>query len=252
MRIDWWTLALQTVNVLILIWILARFFFRPVADIVAKRQEQANDLLSEAAAARHAADDARAAADAMRADIQAERDRLIAAARIAAQSEKQSLIAQAIDDIAKLRGESEAKIARDRAAAERAVITRASALAVQIAQRLLGRFPPALSLAGFLDGLCRELRALSSEQKNDLIAAVIEQPVEVVTAAQLSDDQLEQVRGALKETLGSDIPFKCRVDPDLIAGIELHSRGMIVRNSWRADLERICEELRRVDDLQES
>ena len=32
MHIDWWTLALQTVNVLVLIWLLARFFFRPVMD----------------------------------------------------------------------------------------------------------------------------------------------------------------------------------------------------------------------------
>jgi F-type H+-transporting ATPase subunit b len=59
MRIDWWTLALQTVNVLILIWILGRFFFRPVADIVARRQEEANRLLSDADAARRAAAEAR-------------------------------------------------------------------------------------------------------------------------------------------------------------------------------------------------
>ena len=50
MRIDWWTLALQTVNVLVLIWILGRFFFRPVMDIVVKRQQEANKLLADAAA----------------------------------------------------------------------------------------------------------------------------------------------------------------------------------------------------------
>jgi F-type H+-transporting ATPase subunit b len=252
MRIDWWTLALQTVNVLILIWILARFFFRPVADIVAKRQEAANDLLAEAVAERHAADDARAAADAMRADIQAERDHLIAEAREAAQGEKQKLLSQAAEDIAKLRSELEANIARDREAAERAVIARASELAVQIAQRLLERFPPAVSLAPFLDGLCQELRLLSLEQKDGLISPMTDQPVEIVTAAQLSDAQVEQIRGALNDVLSSDIPFACRSDPALIAGIELHSRGMIIRSSWRADLERIYEELSGVDDLQES
>lgn len=250
MHIDWWTLALQTVNVLILIWILARFFFRPVADIVARRQAAADGLLSEAAAARRAADDARAAADAIRADLQAERERLIAEARQAAQSEKQKLHSQAVEDIARLRGEFEAKIARDRAAAEQAVIARASELAVQIAQRLLGRFPPALSLAVFLDELCQELRA-ESGARDGLMAATADQPVEVVTAVRLSNEQVEEVRRALKEALGSDIPIACRVDSDLIGGIELHSRGMIVRNSWRADLERIREELNRVDDLQE-
>src|SRR6516162_6653699 len=52
MRIDSWTLALQTFNVLILVWILARFFFRPIMNIVAKRQEEAKKLLTDAAVAR--------------------------------------------------------------------------------------------------------------------------------------------------------------------------------------------------------
>ena len=56
MHIDWWTLALQTVNVLILIWILGRFFFRPVADLVTKRRDEATRLLSDADAARKEAD----------------------------------------------------------------------------------------------------------------------------------------------------------------------------------------------------
>ena len=83
MRIDWWTLALQTVNVLVLIWLLARFFFRPVMDIVVKRQEEAKKLLADAARTRQEATDLRADADRARAQIAAERERLIAEARIA-------------------------------------------------------------------------------------------------------------------------------------------------------------------------
>ena len=41
MRIDWWTLALQTVNVLILIWILSRFLFRPIMAIIEERRAAA-------------------------------------------------------------------------------------------------------------------------------------------------------------------------------------------------------------------
>ena len=80
MHIDWWTLAFQTVNVLVLIWILSRFFFRPVANIVVKRQEEANKLLAAAAAARQQAADARADVDKVRAEIGATRDQLIAEA----------------------------------------------------------------------------------------------------------------------------------------------------------------------------
>ena len=168
MHIDWWTLAFQTVNVLVLIWILARFFFRPVADIVAKRQEEANKLLADAAAARQEAADARADADKARAEIGAERDRLIAEARKSAQTEKANLLAQSSQEIAKLRSEAEAAIARDRIAAEQAIIARASELSVEIAQRLLGRLPSETALSAFLDGLCQEVRALPSEAKREL------------------------------------------------------------------------------------
>ena len=44
MHIDWSTLALQTINVLILVWILARFLFRPVREIIAKRQAKADAI----------------------------------------------------------------------------------------------------------------------------------------------------------------------------------------------------------------
>ena len=113
MRIDWWTLALQTVNALVLIWILARFFFRPVANIIAKRQEEANKLLADAAATRQQAADTRAAADQVRAQVNAERDRLIAEAQASGRKEKENLLAQALQEIAKLRSEAETAIARD-------------------------------------------------------------------------------------------------------------------------------------------
>ena len=58
--------------------------------------------------------------------------------------------------------------------------------------------------------------------------------------------EMEQTRGALKEALGSEVQFEFCIDPALIAGIELHGRSTIMRNSWRADLDRIREELDRV------
>ncbi|MBN8902597.1 MAG: F0F1 ATP synthase subunit alpha, partial [Rhodospirillales bacterium] len=48
MQIDWWTLGLQAVNVLILIWILSRFLFRPVAAMIEQRRAAAAKLIDEA------------------------------------------------------------------------------------------------------------------------------------------------------------------------------------------------------------
>ena len=77
MHIDWWTLALQTVNVVVLVWILARFFFRPIADLVAKRKEATARLLTDADAARKEAESLRYDAAKLRAIVNAESDGLI-------------------------------------------------------------------------------------------------------------------------------------------------------------------------------
>lgn len=238
MQIDWWTLALQTVNVLVLIWILARFFFRPVMAIVARRQEETNKMLAAAAAARLEADSVRAEADKARAEIGALRDQLIGEARQSAEAEKALLLAQASQEIAKRHEEAEAAVARERAAAEQVIISRASELSVDIAGRLLGRLPPGAALSAFVDELCRELRAMPPEERAGLGAAV-----EIVTAAPLSAQEQAHVREALNAALGVAPPFTFRADSALIAGIELHSRNTIVRNSWRAGLDRIGEEL---------
>ena len=245
MRIDWWTLALQTVNVLILIWILGRFFFRPVMDIVAKRQQEANKLLDDAARDRDAAVTMRAAADKAREDIAARREDLIAAAQAEAKSEKQSLIAQASEEIAKLRAQAAAAIARDRAAAEAQIIASAGDLSVEIARRLLARFPHRAVLSAFLDQICAEVRSLPAATRDDFAAAArTGRPIEVVTAAPLSDDEMQNVRAALQSAFKAELPFAFRGDPAIIAGVEIHGPNTIIRNSWSADLEQIRRELK--------
>ena len=52
MHFDWSTLVLQTVNVLVLLWLLRRFLFRPVVAIIAARKDAADKLLADAEAAR--------------------------------------------------------------------------------------------------------------------------------------------------------------------------------------------------------
>ena len=170
MHIDWWTLALQTVNVLVLIWILGRFFFRPVADLVAKRQAETRKgcsptprrLASETAdlegRGRQGAGQHRGRSETSCWPRRAQ----------AAQAEKAALLAQSRYDIAKQRSEAEAAMARERTRAEQAIVTHASELAVDIARRLLGRMPAAVSFAAFLDGLCDELRNLSPETHSGL------------------------------------------------------------------------------------
>jgi len=245
MHIDWWTLALQTVNVLILIWILGRFFFRPVADLVAKRREEAVKLLADAEAARKEAEDLRAEAARLRAEIDAQRDRLIADARKAAETEKTSLLAQLSAELEQHRKDAAIGVEKERAAMQRAVLDRANELSVQIARRLLERLPASAAFSAFLEGLSGELGKLPAESRNGLAASDPDHPLEVVAALTLDDKQIARVREMIHAALGSELPMRLSCDPNLIAGFEIRGRNVIVRNNWQADLATIRKELER-------
>ncbi|HMR03616.1 MAG TPA: F0F1 ATP synthase subunit B, partial [Candidatus Competibacter phosphatis] len=50
MQIDWFTVAAQIVNFLLLVWLLKRFLYRPVLDAMAARQQKIAAALEEAQA----------------------------------------------------------------------------------------------------------------------------------------------------------------------------------------------------------
>lgn len=251
MQIDWWTLALQTFNVLVLVWLLGRYFFRPVTAIVARRQEEANRLLKEAEAARQQAAAARGEAEKERADLAARRDRLIEEARREAKAEEAGLRAQSMHEMARLREEAAAAAVRDRAAAEDAVLDHAGELSIDIARRLLARLPPGVAFRAFVEGLGEKARRLAEEAREGLKPAPgSDGRVEVLTAANLSDEEQRLLSAELAKALGFELPLAFRQDPTLLAGLEVHGCTTIVRNSWRSDLETIREEIGREPNVQ--
>ncbi len=244
MHIDWWTLVLQTVNVLILVWILGRFFFRPVTAIVTKRQEEAKTLLDDAASIRQQAEKARSEADKARADMDAQRQQLFEQARQDAQSERARLLDEASRELAKMREAAVAAAERDRAACESRLVGHAIDLALDVARRLVARVPPDTTFQTFTEELCREVRSLPEMSRTGLTSAASSGGVvEVLTAADISAEQEQYVRRKLAAALGADVPMTFRRDEALIAGLELRGPATIVRNSWRSYLDRIREEL---------
>jgi F-type H+-transporting ATPase subunit b len=243
MHIDWWTLLLQTVNVLILVWILARFFFRPVMAIVVKRQEEAGKVLSDAAATRQQAEAARSEAQQARAGIESERQRLVAEARQEAAAEKARLLADAAQEVGRMRDAAAQAAVRDRAAAQDALMKHAGDLSVDIARRLLTRVASGATLPFFLDGLCAEIRGLPEEARAAFGTPGPGDKVELWSAAALSDEEQQLARRRLAEALGCEPPLDFHHDKDLLAGLELRNAHAVVRNNWRSDLDRIGEEL---------
>ncbi len=247
MRIDWWTLALQTFNVLVLVWILSRFLFRPVAAIIEERRAAAVKLLADAEAAKHDAIAAREAVGAEAGRLANMRDEAVRAAAAAAETERAAALAAARAEVEHLRAAAEAEIQRERQAEAAAASDRAAQLALDIAGKLLQRLPDSARVDGFIDGVAEGLASLPAASRDGLGAGG---DATLKAARSLDEAETKSCRDAFAKALGRPLDFAVAVDPDLVAGLELETRHAVVRNSFRADLSRIVEELTRRDRVQ--
>jgi F-type H+-transporting ATPase subunit b len=241
MTIDWWTLGLQTVNVAVLIWLLGRFFWRPLAAMIEQRRATAEKILAHAEATRSESVAALAEIAKTRAGFDRERNAILDAARKSAESARTERLAKAEAEAAALQAAATAAIEKDSQAADATWNATASRLAVDIAQRLAARLDGPAVRASFLDWLLKEIQALpaAARQAVGVKGAVLE----AVSAAPLDPDEQDRYRKLIGAAFDAQPQIDFKTDPDLIAGLELRGPTLVVSNSWRADLTHILADL---------
>ena len=237
MQIDWWTLGLQTVNAVVLIWLLAHYLFRPVVDAIAARQKAAGQLLADAKAAK--AERNKAAAEAAR--LAEHRSEALKAAEAEAAAAKATLLVTAQADADKLRATAKAQIEAERRTEAVAAEDRAGKLAIDIVAKLLDRLPREARVSAFIDGIATGLAKLPQGTRASVGADGTS--IHLTIARAVTPQEEEACRKALSDVLGHPVAVEVSVDPALIAGIELEAAHAVVRNSFRADLIRLKSEL---------
>ncbi len=237
MRIDWWTLSLQTVNAIVLIWLLAYFLFKPVANVIATRKAMANQLLEEAEQAKAAALKMREEEEAALADAAERRSTALAAAQKEAEAQREALLAEARGDADRLRNEARIDLTRQIDLGRDAQMKHAGALALDIAKRLVERFPQSNLVSGFVSGLADAAAALPKDAKQDFER---DGDIRLKTPRALTAEESADCRRALETGFGRPLEFTIEIDPTLIAGLELENRHTTIRNSLRADLSDIA------------
>lgn len=242
MTIDFWGLGLQAVNVLILIWLLSRLFWKPLAAAIAKRQETVTALIKTAQATQGEADAALTKATQARAGIAAERAAALNAAKEDAEAASKAILAEARAKADTILATANTAIAHDAKVAQKANATHAADLSLKIAARLLERFNGPAVQSAFLSQL---VEAIAKMPKADR-AALRADPkgIEIVTASDMGADKTaeqKKIEKAVQTALGGTLDLRFLTDPDLIAGLELRSPHFVLRNSWQADLTQISK-----------
>jgi len=241
MTIDFWGLGLQAVNVLILIWLLARVFWRPVAAAIAERQETTEAGIRSARATQASADAALAEVTKARIGIAAEHSIALDAAKAEAETASKAAMADARTKADAILAAAKASIAKDTVAAAKANAAQASELALAIAAKLLDRMTTPGVQTAFLHQLIEAIAKMPEADRK----ALADDPkgIEIVTATDSSAER-SKIDKAIQTALGGTAQLRFVTDPDLIAGLELRSPHFVLHNSWAADLAHIAKTLK--------
>lgn len=236
MLIDWFTVAAQVVNFLVLVWLLKRFLYKPVLNAIDAREKQIAERLSEAAAERSNATAERSSYEAKNKAFSEEREGLLAAARTAAGDERAALLQKARSEYETLRARLSEELSEEREELARSIVSRALNEAFAIARRLLGDLSDRNLEERIVEIFVRRLHSLSDQDRAELrkrLAGEQESrasaaPVCVRSAFELSANQ----RAAIEKELGNVIPavaVQYGQAPELIGGIELTANGYLLR-----------------------
>jgi F-type H+-transporting ATPase subunit b len=227
MLIDWFTVAAQALNFLVLVWLMKRFLYRPILNAIDAREKLIAGQLATATAS---VADANKERDDFRRKNEAF-DQQRAALLTTATDEARATGARLMDDArtaATAADTLQQSARRDEARTFAQTITRHTQDSVfAITRKVLADVASASLEEQASAVFVQRLRALDAPAKTDLTTALksASTPALVRSAFELPPAQRTAIQDALNQTCSATIAVRYETAPDLVSGIELQSNG---------------------------
>ncbi|MEG6508974.1 hypothetical protein V6C03_08320 [Methyloligella sp. 2.7D] len=242
MTIDWWTLLLQTVNFLLLVWLLQHFLYKPVRAVIEKRRALAERALTQAEATEKQATAAKADFEAKTAGLDEARKAELKQAHETAEAEAKKILADARQQADAIRAEAKRDAKESQAEAVAGVREDIVQTAVKMAGTILAKTGDGALNEVFLARLLDQIGNLSKEDRARIDGDIASGGApEIATAAKLS--RAEQ--GAWTKSLRAALKFtgapRYSVDAALLGGAELRFPHATIRFAWSDQLKKAGE-----------
>ncbi|MEG0178390.1 MAG: F0F1 ATP synthase subunit B [Oscillospiraceae bacterium] len=135
--LDVWTMIMQIGNLVVLMLLLKKFLLKPIQNIIAKRQAEITKTYDEAADAKAKADEMRAEYETRLSSAKEEASGIVRDATQRASAKAEQLVLEARTEAGAAREKAEAEIARERKNAASELKNDISALALDLAGKVI-------------------------------------------------------------------------------------------------------------------
>ena len=232
MLIDWFTVCAQALNFLVLVWLMKRFLYQPILQAVDAREQLIAKELSEAAATKAEAEKERDEFAHKNQDIDGQRAGLLAKAISDAKAERDRLMAEARQAADALKASRMEAMRSDAANLGQELGRRTQSEVFAITRRTLQDLASQSLDERATDVFLSKLRTMDPGAKA-LIAESLNGssgPATLRSAFDLPPAQHQSIQTALNETFSAEVRVQFQTAPDLVSGIELIANGQ--KLSW--------------------
>lgn len=227
MLIDWFTVAAQVVNFLILVWLLKRFLYKPILRAIDAREQRIALALADADTKNAEAQEARDQFQLKNAVFDQQRAERLNRATEEAYAERQRLLDEARQDSDALRAERQDALQREHQILNSEITRRTREEVFAIARKVLTDLAGKSLEASMSEAFARRVRELNDDVKKSLAEALETStgPVLVRSAFELPVEQRSLIQAALNDILSVEVQVRFETAPEVISGIELSVNG---------------------------
>ena len=241
MELNWTTFAFQIVNFLILVWILKRFLYRPVLNVIERRREAVAKTLSDAQAMHEQALARQETYDQRLSAWDRERETAREQLHREIEEERRRLTRALADNLEQEREKARVLAQRDADEARRRVQESAMRMGGGFASRLLSRVAGPELEARLIALVEEDVAQLPADRAEALCQGFAEGEgvIEVASAFELSEDQRRQLQQALGVVLGGNVAcqWRYRRDEQLLAGLRITIGPWVLRANLQDELQ---------------
>ena len=235
MLLDSFTIIAQIINFLILIYLLKRFLFNRIIQIMDEREKQITDQMQDAKTAKEAAQKELDEQQRIREELQEKWNEMLAQAKKDAQKKREELVKDARSKIDEEQKNWREAILKQRTAFLRDLRHLSCEQVCQISRKVLADLAGEKLENQLIENFLIQLGKLSKEEKNDFIRFIDkdERKIWVDSSFQLTREKESGIRKILEKIIGDKVEINFKVSPKLICGIETRTEGKKI--SWNIE-----------------
>jgi F-type H+-transporting ATPase subunit b len=242
-ELSWTTFILEIINFLVLVWILKRFFYKPVLDVIARRRAGIEKTMTDAQTLHTQAEKLQEQYEGRLADWDKERQQARESLARELETEHNRKMEELHAALEQEREKAGVAEARRQADAVRKMEASALSQGARFATRLLEQASGPQLQARLVQLLITELSQLPAEQAATLRNHYGNMPEAIVVASAypLADDQRQRLEQSLASLTVSNAAMRFEQDPELVAGIQVTIGAWVLAANIRDELKGFVE-----------